>query len=302
MNYIEDITGNDQFFGKIQGPLSQGQSIDRDIIVPTAWMAARLLRLGYLEPLDKSLVPNIVNLEDSLASPTWDPNRDYGLPWQTFITGLGYDPEKVGGDLTSIEELFDPALKGKITLLDSVEDTIGLLLLAMGSDPTKVDRAAFDEAIAKVQKAVDDGQVRQFTDNSYAPLLAKGDVWAAVAWSGDLVQLQPDNPSLTFAIPDAGGMISVDTMVIPKGGNVAGASTFMNFYYDPKIMAQLEAYINYVPPVKGTREEIAKIDPALAENVLIFPDEATRAKLYDYDPEAIEDPELQKKWQAVIGA
>ena len=131
-------------------------------------MAARLLNLGYLQKLDKSAIPNIDNLEDTLASPAWDPNRDYSLAWQSYITGVGYDPKKVGGELTSVEQLLDPALKGKITMLDSMEDTIGLFLLEMGVDPSgEIDPTAYDEAVAKVQKAVDDGQIRSFTGNDY---------------------------------------------------------------------------------------------------------------------------------------
>jgi spermidine/putrescine transport system substrate-binding protein len=301
VNYLEDINSNEEFFGEIQAPLSRGQSIDRDIIVPTAWLAARLLGLGYLQKLDKSAIPNIVNLEDSLKSPAWDPNRDYGLPWQTYITGVGYDPEKVGGEITSVEQLLDPALKGKVTMLDSMEDTVGLFLLDMGADPTDPDPAAFDEVIAKLQKAVDDGQIRQFTGNDYTGILAGGDAWASIAWSGDIVILQADNPNLEFTIPDAGGMTSVDTMVIPTGGDVYTASTFMNFFYDPAIAAEVAAYVNYITPVKGAKEAITEIDPALAENPLIFPTPEVLSNLYEYSPEAIEDVEMQEKWQAVIG-
>ena len=220
VDYIEDINTNEELFGKIQAPLSQGQSIDRDIIVPTAWLAARLKSLGYLLPLDKNAIPNIVNLEDTLAHPAWDPNRDYSLPWQTYMTGVGYDPEKVGFEITSVEQLLDPSLKGKITMLDSQEDTVCLFLLAMGSDPTKVDPAAFDEVIAKLQKAVDDDQIRQFTGPGLHGPASKGDVWASIAWSGDILSLQSSNPNLTFVVPDAGGATSVDTMVIPLGGDV----------------------------------------------------------------------------------
>jgi spermidine/putrescine transport system substrate-binding protein len=302
VNYLEDINSNEEFFGEIQAPLSRGQGIDRDIIVPTAWLAARLLRLGYLQKLDKSAIPNIVNLEDTLSSPSWDPNRDYSLPWQSYITGIGYDPKKVGGELTSVEQLLDPALKGKITMLDSMEDTIGLFLLEMGVDPAgEIEPTAYDEAIAKVQKAVDDGQIRQFTGNDYTGPLAKGDVWASIAWSGDIVILQADNPNLAFTIPDAGGMTSVDTMVIPTGGDVYTASTFMNFFYDPKIAAQVEAYINYISPVKGTKEAITEIDPALAEDPLIFPTPEVLENIHEFNPEAIENVDYQEKWQAVIG-
>jgi spermidine/putrescine transport system substrate-binding protein len=302
VNYMEDINSNEEFFGEIQAPLSRGQGIDRDIIVPTAWLCARLLRLGYLQKLDKSAIPNMVNLEDALKSPSWDPNRDYSLPWQTYITGIGYDPKKVGGELTSVEQLLDPALKGKITMLDSMEDTVGLFLLEMGVDPAgEIDPTAYDEVIAKIQKAVDDGQIRQFTGNDYTGPLAKGDVWASLAWSGDIVILQADNPNLKFTIPDAGGITSVDTMVIPTGGDVYTASTFMNFFYDPKIAAKVTAYVNYISPVTGTKEELQKIKPALVDDPLVFPTPEVLENLYEFNPDAIENVEYQEKWQAVIG-
>ena len=301
VNYLEDINSNEEFFGEIQAPLSRGQSIDRDIIVPTAWLAARLLDLGYLQKLDKSAIPNMVNLEDTLASPAWDPNRDYSLPWQSYITGIGYDPKKVGGQLTSVEDLLDPALKGKVTMLDSMEDTAALFMLEMGGDVVNPDQAMFNEICEKLKKAVDDGQIRQFTGNDYTGLLAGGDAWASIAWSGDIVILQADNPNLEFTIPDAGGMSSVDTMVIPTGGDVYTASTFMNFFYDPAIAAQVAAYVNYITPVKGTKEAIAEIDPALAEDPLIFPTPEVLENLHEFSAEAIENPEFQEQWQAVIG-
>ena len=301
VNYLEDINSNEEFFGEIQAPLANGQSIDRDIIVPTAWLAARLLDLGYLQKLDKSAIPNMVNLEDTLASPPWDPNRDYSLPWQSYITGVGYDPEKVGGEITSVEQLLDPALKGKVTMLDSMEDTAALFLLDMGGDPADPDQEAFNEICEKLKRAVDDGQIRQFTGNDYTGLLAGGDAWASIAWSGDIVILQADNPNLEFKIPDAGGISSVDTMVIPTGGDVFTASTFMNFFYDPEIAAQVAAYVNYITPVKGTKEAITEIDPALAENPLIFPPPDVLENLHEFSAEAIENPEFQEQWQAVIG-
>jgi spermidine/putrescine transport system substrate-binding protein len=301
VNYLEDINSNEEFFGEIQAPLSRGQGIDRDIIVPTAWLAARLLELGYVQKLDHSAIPNMVNLEDTLASPPWDPNRDYSLPWQSYITGIGYDPKKVGGELTSVEQLLDPALKGKVTMLDSMEDTAALFLLEMGGDPADPDPTAFSEICERLKRAVDDGQIRQFTGNDYTGLLAGGDAWASLAWSGDIVILQADNPNLEFRIPDAGGISSVDTMVIPTGGDVYTASTFMNFFYDPEIAAQVAAYVNYITPVKGTKEAIAEIDPALAEDPLIFPPPEVLENLHEFSSEAIEDPEFQEQWQAVIG-
>jgi len=303
VDYIEDVNDNDEWFGKNQAALAKGQPIGRDIAILTDWMAARMVRLGYVDKLDRDAIPNASNLVDALASPAWDPDREYSLPWQSVLTGIGYDPDRVGGEITSVAQLLeDPKLKGKVTFLTDMTDTIGLLILDGGGDPSKVKQADFDKAIDRLQRGVDSGQIRQFTGNDYSGPLAKGDIWAAVAWSGDIVQLKADNQNLKFAIPDAGGMIFTDNMMIPTGGDVFTASTFMNFVYDPKIAAQIEAYVNYICPVKGAGEEIKAIDPSLASNTLIFPDEATLAKVHIFDAEAADAKAYKEKFQAVIGA
>ena len=223
VNYTEDINDNRTFFGKIEGPLAHGQSIHRDLIVMTdsSGFPQRMIGLGWLEKLDKSAIPNIKNLVAAQQHPQWDPNREYSLPWQSGMTGIGYDPTKVGGDVTSIKKLLtDPKLKGKITLLTEQSDTMGLAMLANGDDPSHVTDPAWNRAMTLLQKAVSSGQVRQFTGNDYAPLLAKGDIWACFAWSGDMVQLRIDHPNLKWVVPDEGAMIWTDNMLIPKGGDV----------------------------------------------------------------------------------
>lgn len=303
VRYIEDVNDNDEFFGKVQAPLRQGDSIDRDIVVLTDWMAGRMVRLGYAEKLDKETIPNASNLVDALKSPGWDPDRSYSLPWQSGLTGIGYDKTKTGGPVTSVSQLLeDPKLKGKVAFLTEMPDTMGLMLQDDGKDPTTVKVADFDAAIARLQKGVDSGQIRRFTGNDYSGMLANGDLWACAAWSGDMVQLIADNENLAFAIPKAGGMIWTDNMLIPTGGDVFTASTFMNFVYRPKVAAQIEAYVNYICPVKGAKEEIEAIDPELAANPLIFPDAATLAKVKIFDAKAADDQELKEKFQAVVGA
>ena len=303
VDYIEDVNDNDEWFGKNQAALSKGQPIGRDITVLTDWMAGRMVRLGYVEKLDRDAIPNASNLVSALASPGWDPNREYSLPWQSGLTGIGYDPDKVGGEITSVAQLLDdPKLKGKVTFLTEMPDTMGLMILDGGGDPSKVVKADFDNAIDRLQKGVDSGQIRQFTGNDYSGPLAKGDIWACTAWSGDMVQLTADNPNLKFTIPDAGGMIWTDNMLIPKGGDVFTASTFMNFVYDPKNAAQIEAYVNYICPVQGADEAIKAIDASLASNQLIFPDADTLAKVKIFDATAADDKTYKEQFQAVIGA
>jgi spermidine/putrescine transport system substrate-binding protein len=302
VQYIEDVNDNDEWFGKNQAALSKKQSVGRDITVLTDWMAGRMVRLGYAQKLDKSVIPNASNLVDTLASPSFDPNREYTLPWQSGLTGIGFDPEKTG-EITSVSQLLDdPKLKGRVTFLTEMPSTMNLMMQLDGAETTKVDKTDFEKSIARLQKAVDSGQIRQFTGNDYSGMLAKGDIWAAIAWSGDMVQLKLDKPSLQFVIPDEGGDIWTDNMLIPTGGDVFTASTFMNFVYDPTVAAQIEAYVNYICPVEGAKEEIAKIDQSLASNPLIFPDAATLDKVKVFDAAAADDPELKAMFQKVIGA
>jgi spermidine/putrescine transport system substrate-binding protein len=301
---LEDINDNDTFFGKIEGPLSQGQKIGRDLIVLTdsSGLPGRMIDLGWLEKLDKSALPNIKNLQPTQAHPGWDPNREYSLPWQSGMTGIGYDPKLVGGDITSVDDLLtNPKLKGKITLLTERADTIGLVMAANGDDPSHVTDATFNKAVAKIQKAVKSGQVRQFTGNDYAPLLAKGDIYACFAWSGDMVQLQADHPGLKWVLPDSGGMIWTDNMLIPKGGNAYAASVLMNWYYRPEIAAQVEDYVNYICPVVGADKVLLKTDPSVAKNPLIFPTKAMLANVHQFDAKALNNTDYTKKFQHLIG-
>jgi len=304
VKYVEDINDNASFFGKIQGPLSRGQSIDRDIIVLTdnSRFPKLMIDKGWLEKLDKNAIPNAKNLVPALRHPNWDSDRSYSLPWQSGMTGIAWN-EDVTGPVTSIQQLLDdPKLKGKVTMLTEMADSIGLVMLDSGDDPSVVTDETFHKAIARVQKGVDNGQIRQFTGNDYAQPLTRGDLAAAVAWSGDVVQLLASNPKLKWAIPEKGAMIWTDNMFVPLEGSSPTASTYMNFVYDPKIQAQIAAYVNYVPPVKGTREELAKTDPDTAKNTLIFPSDEMLSEVHSFSGEALNNEDYIQKWQTVLGA
>jgi len=304
VRYIEDINDNASFFGKIQAQLRRGQSIGRDMIVMTdnSPYPALLVKNKWVEKLDKSVIPNIKNLVPNLRHPSWDPNRDYSLPWVSGLDGIGYNA-KLTKPVTTVDQLFtDKRLKGKVTLLNEMGDTMTLVMLSNGDDPTKVTDASFDRALKKIQKAVKSGQIRQFTGNDYSGLMAKGDVWAAFVWSGDMVQLHADNKYLRFVIPKSGGGIWTDNMLIPKHGNAYLASVYMNFVYDPKIAAEIDDYINYICPVLGADKVLLKTDPGVGKNPLIFPTQAMQKQLHQFDPEALFNPDYKQKWQKLLGA
>jgi spermidine/putrescine transport system substrate-binding protein len=302
VQYTEDINDNASYFGKIQGPLSRGQGIGRDLIVMTdnSRYPALLIKKGWLEKLDKSAIPNIKNLLPVQRHPDWDPNRDYSLPWQSGMTGISFN-DKLTDPILSMDQLMDDKkLKGKVTLLNEFGDTIALVMLANGDDPAKVTDANFNRAMKRIEGAVNSGQVRQFTGNDYSGPLAKGDLSACMAWSGDIVQLQADNKHLKWNLPEAGGDIWTDNMLIPTGGNVYTASVYMNFVYDPKIAAQIEDYVNYICPVLGAKQALEKIDPAVANNTLIFPTKKMLDKVHTIDPTALSNEKYQTAWQNLI--
>ena len=304
VDYFEDINSNGEYFGKIQRPLSQGNSIDRDIIVLTdnERFLGLMIDKGWVEELDKDLIPNISNLIDAQKSPPFDPDRTYSLPWQSGMTGIAWN-EKETGPVTSITQLFeDPKLKGKVTALNGMGDTPPLVMLDNGDDPAKVTDATWNAAIERIQSAVDSGQIRRFTGNDYAQPLSQGDLAAAIAWSGDIYQLLSSNPNLKWALPTKGGVIWTDNMIIPTGGSAPTASTYMNFVYDPKIAAQIAAYVAYVPPVEGTKEILAKTDPKMAESPLVFPSEEVLANVHQFDSKALNNQTYVEQWQKVLGA
>jgi spermidine/putrescine transport system substrate-binding protein len=304
VKYTEDINSNSQFFGKIQGPLSRGQSIDRDLIVLTdnERFLDKMIDKGWVEKLDKDALPNIQNLVDVQKSPPFDTHRDYSLPWASGMTGIAYNA-KLTKPVTSMEQLLeDKTLKGKVSVLDNISDTLGLVMLSNGDDPSRVTDDTFKSAIGRVKTASDSGQLRQITGNDYTGPLANGDLAACVAWSGDIDQLQADNANLKWGIPKAGGMIWTDNVLIPKDGDAYTASVFMNYIYDPEVAAKLYGTIHYISPVKGSREALAKIDPETAKNELFFPTEQTLSQVHLIDPTFLKNQSYNEQWQAVLGA
>jgi spermidine/putrescine transport system substrate-binding protein len=304
VKYTEEINDNEEFFGKVRQQLQRGDSLDRDIVALTDWMAARWVKAGWVEPKDKKNIPNEKNLLSNLREPNWDPGRKFSLPWQSGMSAIGYNPEKTGRKLNSIADLFDPKFKGKVTMFSDPHDSAGLMVLLAGK---KTEDATLDDVlagIAKIDEQNKKGQIRRFTGNDYTTDLAKGNVWVAVAYSGDVFQLKKNNPKLEFVIPQEGAMLWTDNMMMPqKPPHPYAAETMMNYVYDPKVAAKIAAYVNYVTPVEGAQAEMQKIDPKLAANQLIFPNAATRAKLHPYVTlTASEERQMNDAMQKVIGA
>ncbi|MFB6836058.1 PotD/PotF family extracellular solute-binding protein [Streptomyces sp. NPDC056361] len=307
VKYTEDINDNVEFFGKLKPQLAAGQDTGRDLICVTDWLAARMIRLGWAQKLDASNLPHAyANLSTQFRSPDWDPGRAYSYPWTGISTVIAYNIKATGGKkVDSVTQLLDdPSLKGRVGFLTEMRDSVGMTLLDLGKDPGKFTDADYDAAIGRLQKGVDKKQIRRFTGNDYTSDLDKGDLAACLAWAGDVIQLQADNPDIRYAIPSAGYITSSDNLLVPaQSRHKANAEKLIDYYYELPVAAQLAAYINYVCPVDGVKDELSKIDPELANNTLILPDKAMAKKSHAFRSlTSAEETAYEEKFAKLIGA
>jgi spermidine/putrescine transport system substrate-binding protein len=305
VTYTDTINDNDEFFGKVQGQLAACRPTGRDLIVLSDWLVGRLVKLGWVQQLDLARLPNVqANLLPSLRGRAIDPAGDHAVPWQGGLAGLAYNG-RVAKEIRTVDELLTrPDLKGKVTLLSEMRDTMGLLLQSNGHDPSTFTDAQFDDALAKLRRAVDSGQIRRFTGNDYAPELKRGDIAACIGWSGDIMQLGAEDDKIKFVAPDSGIMLYSDDMFVPnRSAHRANAEQLVDYYYRPDVAAQVAAFVNYICPVEGARAELEKTDPELAANPLIFPtpELLSAAKAFKPLDEAAARG-YDQKFQAVIGA
>jgi spermidine/putrescine transport system substrate-binding protein len=304
LRYREDVNDNTEFFGKVRQPLQQGDSIGRDMVVLTDWMAARWIRLNYVEGIDQRNIPNArKNLQDTLLNPAFDRGRRMTMPWQSGMTAIGYN-RKVVGEVKSMKQLFDPKYKGKVTMLADARDSSSMVLLMDGIRPEEATVDQVLQAIEKIDEQNRKGQIRRFTGNDYTGDLTKGNVVMSVAYSGDLIQLKADNPDLDFVIPEEGAVLWSDNMMIPKkAANPYAAEVFMDYVYQPEVAAKIAAYVNYVTPVDGAQEVLEKRDPKLANDPLIFPSRQDRERLSAYPNLTVEEEQqVNEAFAAVEGA
>jgi spermidine/putrescine transport system substrate-binding protein len=301
----EEINDTAEFAAKVRPQLEAGQDIGRDLVVLTDWMAARWIRQGFAQTFDRSAMPNADNLIPSLADVSFDPERDQSLPWQGGYTGLGFNSELLKeltgkSQIRTVQEMWDPALRGRVTILAEMRDSMGLVMQSLGADPANFTPDQFDAAAAEIQAQIDSGQIRQVTGNDYIPSMLNGDVVAAFAWSGDIAL---EGEPYQFVIPESGGLLWTDDMMVPAmARHMANAEQLMNWYYDPQIAAEVAAWVAYITPVAGAQEAMERIDPDLVDDPFIFPTEQDLENItaFQWLTEQ-EDATYARIYQSVIG-
>jgi spermidine/putrescine transport system substrate-binding protein len=281
--YAEDINDNNEYYGKIQEQLRMGKDIGRDIFTITDWMAARMIRQGLVQRFDHNVMPNLKNLRADLQNVDYDPGRNFSVTWQSGFTGLAYNTAKMqelGVTIKNVDDLWNPKLKNRVMVLSEMRDTLGLIMAQQGVDVKKFTEAQFGNALDELERRISDGYIRQVAGNDYMEALKSGDALAAFAWSGDVAQLNAEGRGKwTFLLPEAGGLLWSDNLMVPVGArHKQNAEILMNYYYQPDVAAKVAQYVQYVCPVVGAKQAMSRLDPSLGNNQMIFPDEKTLAK------------------------
>ena len=308
VEYTEEYNGNEEAFADVFEPtLGRGRPTGYDVVVPTYWAVERMLERDWLEPVPIERVPNHVNVDPAFLGMPWDRGARYHMPWQVGITGIAYNPALTGGrEVRAVADLFDPSLRGRVGMVSEMRETVALVMLTQGADPSRATVRAADAALDRLEAAVGDRQVAAFTANEFVDALRDGSFAACLAWSGDIIQLQRERPDIRFVIPVEGGIRWFDSMVIPRGAaNRAAAADWMNFFYDPANAAVLTEAVQYISPVLGVRDALARAGgeaARLATNPILFPDDETRRRLYFWSGlETADEDRLQERFSAIIG-
>jgi spermidine/putrescine transport system substrate-binding protein len=311
VNYKEVIQENDAFLGRINPSLKAGQDPGWDLIVITdGGSVEKLLRQNFLIELDHSKLPNFAkNAAPSVKNPSYDPGNKFTIAWQSGLVGLAYNPKLTKREITSWQDLKDPAFKGKITMFGDDTDFPTSVMIGMGIDPATSTEEDWKRAAEEAKKLRP--QLREFVDNAgMAEGLSSGNAWISQAYSGDIYQLNNSgSPDIRFIIPKEGATYWTDTMSIPKGAkHPVDAITYMDYVYRPEVAAKLAEYIAYITPVpaakqvlqakaaKATGEDKAYLED-LVTNPLIFPTEADLANVKRYRPLTVEEEQV---WDAIF--
>ena len=308
VEYKEVINDNAEFFGTIQPALEAGQPTGYDIIVITnGFTLDKLIQLDYLVELDHDKLPTYEKYAaDKYKNTSYDPGNRFTIPWQSGITGIGYNPELTGREITSFQDLLDPAFKGKVGMFGDNQDPPNLALLGIGIDPAESTPEDWRKAADVLIQQRDDGILRQYYNQNYTKALQSGDVALTMAWSGDIFQLQQDTPELRFVVPEEGGLLWTDNMCIPqKAEHPVDAITYMDYVYKPEIAAMIAAWVWYITPVPAAQDimlEDAKkpgnkwLKP-VANSPLIFPTDDIYNNTHAYKSLT---PEEEEEWNSIF--
>lgn len=309
--YSELIDDDASWFGKTQPEFASGQGIGYDLMVVGGdSYLTKYIELGYLAPLDHTRLPHFAaHGGAAFKNSSFDRGNVYTVPWQSGMTGIGYDPAKVGRRITSWQDLLDPKLRGKVGMWNDAVQMGNVALLAVGVDPETSTHADWRKAAAWLRRQRDAGMVRSYSTATYQSSLQRGDLWASLVYSGDVFQANQSGSRLEFVIPDEGGLLWTDNLCIPAtAAHPVDALTYMDYVYRPEVAARISETVQFVCPVPAAQQVIARDAAAadgkrralldsLSTSPLVFPSKADESKLRHL---RVLDEAEEKQWNALF--
>jgi spermidine/putrescine transport system substrate-binding protein len=297
VDYEDLIQDYASFFGKIAPQLRAGQATGYDLVVMgyPKWLPLMISR-EYLVPLDPSYLQNFKrHAAQKYKEAPYDPGNVWSIPYQSGITGIGYNIEMIGRELTSVQELFNPAFEGKVGMFRDTEDTPNMALIASGVNPPDATEDDWQKAADLLIKQRDDRIVRQYFGQGYIGALQSGEVALSLAWSADVLQsINAGYDNLRFIVPDEGGLLWTDSMCIPFGAeHPVDAIMLMDHFFRPQIAAMLTSWIQNVSPVPEAQQILRDQGDPVADNPLVFPTEEMYARMRGY---RVLEGEEQDRW------
>ncbi|MGN7292245.1 polyamine ABC transporter substrate-binding protein [Rhizobium sp. SAFR-030] len=285
-----------------------------DVVVPTGPFLARQIQAGVFQKLDKSKLPNLVNLwplvSERLAK--YDPGNEYAVNYMWGTTGIGYNVAKVKAALgdtpvDSWDVLFKPENAEKlkacgINMLDASDETFAIGMNYIGKDPDSkatADLQAGGEVYKQIRPSI-----KTFNSSAYINDLANGDICMTVGWSGDILQAKSraeeakNGVEIEYVIPKEGTYMWFDNLAIPADAkNVEEAHAFINYLMKPEVIAKASNYVQYA---NGNLAAQKVMEESVVKNPAVYPSETTLAKLFTISPYGPKEQRvINREWTAI---
>jgi spermidine/putrescine-binding protein len=264
VNY-DTYASNEELLAKLQAGAGQ-----YDVIIPSDYTVGIMIAQGMLEPIDIAQIPNFVNVDDQFKNPSYDPGNKYTVPYQWGSVGIAVNTDKVTKPITKYADLWDPAFKGQLVVLDDEREIIGMTLLTLGYDKNSVDPAQLDAAKKKLIALTPN--IKLYDSDSPKTALLSGEAVAGVVWNGEAALAHQENPKIAYILPQEGMGLWVDNLAVPKGApHKDAAVAFLNWVLRPDMSVLITKAFPYSSVNKAALELLKTSDPAAYKAYMDYP-------------------------------
>ena len=277
LSQFEDETGIRVVYNTFEtneGLYSRLQSESYDVIIPSAYMIARMIDEGMLQKLNYDNIPNASLIDSKYTGLEYDPAQEYSVPYTWGAVGIIYNSREVDeADTGSWDILWNPKYAGQTAMFDNSRDALGLTLKMLGYSQNTTNKDELREAADKIIEGKENFQ--GFWMDQILEKLPNEEILIAPYYNGDAVTMMEDNPDLAFYVPEEGTNVFVDAMCIPANAkNVENAEKFINFMCSTEAAAANAEYIGYSSP---QREVYEQLDDSIKNDPVHYPTEETIA-------------------------